>query len=147
MKAKENSRAIQQKFKSYPILLEHAGELNELETEVLKQQRDWLVEVNRTGMSKSYKMVVLKYMLTRGAADWYKSVTAKEESPFFYAYLMEKPYRRDADLSDKQGLSLHDYNEAKVAKLIEKMPMTKWSETSKGLIEFEDGIFVPTSMS
>ena len=143
LKASEDSRAIQQKFKSYPILLEHAGELNELETEVLKQHRDWIIEVNRTGMSKSYKMVVLKYMLTRGAANWYKPVTATEVAPFFHAYLMEKPYRRDADLADKQGLALHDYNEAKVAKLIETMPMTKWSGTSKGLIQFEDGIFAP----
>lgn len=141
LKAKEDSKAIQQKFKSYPILLEHAGELNELEKEVLKQHRDWVIEVNRTGMSKSYKMVVLKYMLTRGPADWYKPVTAKEVAPFFHAYLMEKPYRRDADLADKQGVSLHEYNEAKVAKLIETMPMTKWSSTSKGIIQFEDGIF------
>ena len=143
LKAKEDSRAIQQNFKSYPILQEHAGELNELETEVLKQHRDWIIEVNRTGMSKSYKMVVLKYMLTRGAANWYKPVTAIEVAPFFHAYLMEKPYRRDADLADKQGLSLHAYNEAKVAKLIETMPMTKWSDTSKGLIQFEGGIFAP----
>lgn len=134
LKAKEDSKTIQQKFKSYPILLGHAGELNELETEVLKQHRDWIIEVNRTGMSKSYKMVVLKYMLTRGPADWYKPVTAKEVAPFFHAYVLEKPYRRDTDLADKQGLSLHDYNEAKVAKLIETMPMTKWSGTSKGLI-------------
>ena len=143
LKSNEESKAIQQKFKSYPILLEHAGELNELELDVLQQHRDWLIEVSRTGMNKSYKMVVLKYMLSRGAADWYKPVTAVEVAPFFHAYLMKKPYRRDADLADKQGLSLHDYNEDKVAKLIEKMPMTKWSGTSKGLIIFEDGMFTP----
>lgn len=56
---------------------------------------------------------------------------------------MEKPYRKDADLADKQGLALRTYHEAKVAKLIEKMPMTKWSGTSKGLIEFTDGVFAP----
>ena len=143
LKAKEDSRAIQQKFKTYPILLEHAEELNEVEAEVVKQHKDWLIEVNRTGMNKSYKMVVLNYMLSRGAADWYKPVTAVEVAPFFHVYLMKKPYHRDADLADKQGLALHDYDEAKVAKLIEIMPMTKWSGTSKGLIQFEDGIFSP----
>lgn len=94
-------------------------------------------------MNKSYKMVVLKYMLTKGAADWYKPVTAVEVAPFFHAYLMEKPYRRDADLADKQGVALHTYNQDKVASLIAKMPMTKWSGTSKGLIQFEEGIFDP----
>ncbi|MDW0114360.1 hypothetical protein QT711_14275 [Sporosarcina saromensis] len=88
-------------------------------------------------------MVLLKYMLSRGPADWYKPVTAKEAAPFFHAYLIEKPYRRDADLSDKQGIALHTYNEAGMARLIERMPMTKWSGSSKGLIWFEDGVFVP----
>lgn len=143
LKASEDSNAIKDNFDSYSIFLEYARELNELGTEVLKQHRDWIIEVNTTRMNKSYKMVVLKYMLSRGAANWYKPVTAREVAPFFHAYLMEKPYRRDADLADKQGLTLHEYNEAKVAKLIETMPMTKWSGTSKGLIKFEEGIFAP----
>lgn len=65
-----------------------------------------------------------------------------EAAPFFHAYLMEKPYRRDADLADKRGKSLHVYDEVKVAKLIAEMPMTKWSGSSKGKITFEDGTFV-----
>lgn len=63
LKANEDSRAIQQKFKTYPVLLEHAGELDALEQEVLEQYKEWLIEVNRTLMNKSYKMVLLKYML------------------------------------------------------------------------------------
>ncbi|MDW0115027.1 DEAD/DEAH box helicase family protein [Sporosarcina saromensis] len=143
LKANENATAIQQKFKTYPIMLERAGELTELEAEVLQQHRNWLIEVNRTVMTKSYKMVLLKYMLSRGSADWYKPITAEEAAPFFHAYLTEKPYRMDTDLADKQGLSLRDYDEVKVANLIAKMPMTKWSGSSKGLISFENGIFVP----
>lgn len=49
----------------------------------------------------------------------------------------------DTDLADKQGLSLRDYDEVKVANLISKMPMTKWSGSSKGMISFENGVFVP----
>ncbi|GKV65195.1 MULTISPECIES: DEAD/DEAH box helicase family protein [unclassified Sporosarcina] len=142
LKGKVDSKAIQQKFGTYPVMLEHAGELSELEKDVLAAHRDWLIEVNRTGMTKSYKMVLLKYMLSRGARDWYKPVTPSEAAPFFHAYLMEKPYRRDADLADKRGQALRVYDEDKVAKLIRDMPMTKWSGSSKGKILFEDGVFV-----
>jgi hypothetical protein len=34
-----------------------------------------------------------------------------------------------------------EYSEQKVAKLIEKMPMIKWSGSSKGKVQFLDGIF------
>lgn len=141
LKANEDANAIQQKFKTYPVLLDHAKELSAMEKEVLSQHRDLLIEINKTLMNKSYKMILLKYMLTRGAADWYKPVTPIEVAPFFHAYLMEKPYRRDTDLSDKQGQSLREYDEGKVAKLIATMPMTKWSGSSKGLLVFEDGVF------
>ena len=80
-------------------------------------------------------------MLTRGASDWYQPVTPNEVTPFFHTYLMEKPYRRDTDLSDKQGQSLREYDEGKVAKLIATMPMTKWSGSSKSLFVFEGGVF------
>ncbi|ARK25148.1 DNA helicase [Sporosarcina sp. P37] len=143
LKATEDAKAIQQKFKTYPLLLKYADELNDLEKEVLTQHKDWLIEVNKTTMTKSYKMILLKYMLTRGPANWHQPVTPKEAAPFFHAYLMEKPYRRDADLSDKQGKSLRLYNEEKIAKLIAAMPMTKWSGASKGKIVFEDGMFIP----
>ncbi|PIC64807.1 RNA helicase [Sporosarcina sp. P13] len=143
LKANEDSKAIQQKFKTYPILLQHAGELNALELEVLEQHRDWLIEVNRTGMTKSYKMIVLKYMLSKGPGAWYDPVTPVEVAPFFHGYLMENDYRRDTDLADKTGKSLHVYNEEKVSNLIARMPMTKWSGASKGRILFEDGLFAP----
>ncbi|WP_153733166.1 hypothetical protein [Sporosarcina obsidiansis] len=114
-----------------------------LELEVLNQHKDWLIEVNRTAITKSYKMVVLQYMLSRGSANWHKPVTPVEVAPYFHGYLMEKAYRRDVDLADKRGKTLHIYNEAKTANLIADMPMTKWSGSSKGRFLFEDGVFVP----
>ena len=141
LKANEDAQAIQQKFKTYSILLDYAKELSELEKEVQTQHKDLLIEINKTLMNKSYKMILLKYMLTRGASDWYKPVTPSEVAPFFHEYLMEKPYRRDADLSDRQGQLLREYDEDKVAKLIATMPMTKWSGSSKGLFVFEGDVF------
>ena len=36
------------------------------EQEVFRRYEPWIVEVEKTAMSKSYKMVVLKVMLDRG---------------------------------------------------------------------------------
>src|SRR5690606_26665841 len=61
-----------QEFDSYYGFLMWAGELNERESEVYSRYKDWLIEVERTGMTKSYKMVVLLAMLERGFNNWYQ---------------------------------------------------------------------------
>lgn len=86
-------------------------------------------------------MVVLLAMLERGPEHWYDPITPEEAAPFFHHYLMEKEHRKRIDFSDKASKKLWDYNEAGVSSLISRMPMTKWSESSKGLISFEDGSF------
>ena len=103
--------------------------------------KQWLIETEKTGMAKSYKMVVLLAMLTRGPSDWYKPVSSREIAPFFHQYLMEKEYRKRIDFSDKASKKLWDYDEKGVSKLIATMPMTKWSGSSKGLISFENDLF------
>lgn len=130
-----------QEFDSYYGFLMWAGELNERESEVYSRYKDWLIEVERTGMTKSYKMVVLLAMLERGFNNWYQPVTAREVAPFFHQYLMEKEYRKRIDFSDQNTKRLWEYDERGVSKLISTMPMTKWSGTSKGLISFENDIF------
>ncbi|MFV8829539.1 DEAD/DEAH box helicase family protein [Alkalihalobacterium sp. APHAB7] len=130
-----------QEFKSYAGFLYWANELHETEEDVFKAYETWLQEVERTGMNKSYKMVVLSYMLSCGLEKWTSPVTPEEVAPYFHNYLTEKEYRKRIDFSDKQGKRLWDYDETKVAKLIADMPMTKWSGSSKGLLSFEDGVF------
>jgi hypothetical protein len=46
-------------------------------------------------------MVLLKAMLERGPADWYKPITASEVAPFFHAYLTSEEYRKRIDFSGK----------------------------------------------
>ena len=48
-------------------------------------------------------------------------------------YLTEKPYRAAIDEID--------VDLKKVKSLIERMPMTKWSGSSKGLLTFKDKVF------
>lgn len=138
LKGQSESIHYRQEFKSYIGFLNWAEELTEQEKVVFQKYEDWLVEVEKTGMAKSYKMVMLLAMLERGTTDWYKAVTPEEVAPFFHSYLTETNYRKQIDFSDKETKALWDYNEPKVSRLISKMPMSKWSGSSKGLVRFED---------
>ncbi len=59
--AKGCVRSVQdvEEFKTYPVMLEHAGELSELEKGVLAEHREWLIEVNRTGFLAFAAAIVL----------------------------------------------------------------------------------------
>jgi hypothetical protein len=92
-------------------------------------------------MAKSYKMVLLLAMLERGASSWWRPVTAREAAGFFHGYYMGKEYRKRIDFSDAGTRRLWAYDEARVARKIEDMPMEKWSGSAKGLVRFEDGRF------
>jgi superfamily II DNA or RNA helicase/HKD family nuclease len=141
LKANADSKAIKEFHKSYPGFLYNIGELNEQEEAVFKKHANWFNEVEKTGMIKSYKMVVLKYMLERGPDQWAKSITPVKAAPFFHDYLTSKEYRKRIDFSDKQGKKLWQYDEKAIAKLIADMPMTKWSSSGKGLVAFDGNQF------
>ncbi|WP_110113193.1 DEAD/DEAH box helicase family protein [Bacillus sp. CGMCC 1.16541] len=138
---KEPAIAYKQEFKSYVGFLAWANELSELEEEVFQLYESWLVEVEKTGMTKSYKMIVLKGMLERGKEKWLTPITPQEVAPFFHTYLTEKNYRKKIDFSDKSLQKLWEYDEEKISKLIAKMPMTKWSGSSNGIVTFENSEF------
>lgn len=141
--ANTDSRIVKQEFKSWFGLLAYADELDEAEQDVWLNHKDWLIEVERTGMTKSYKMVVLSYMLSKGEGHWLDPITPQEAAPYFHQYLTEKDYRLKTDFSDAQGKRLREYNEKAVSDLIARMPMTKWSGSAKeGLVSFNEGIFI-----
>ena len=121
---------VKKEFGSYVGMLKEVGELTDQELEAFEQYKDWLEEVEKTAMNKSYKMVLLKYMLSRGVDHWHEPVKAVEVAPFFAEYLTAKEYRRKVDVIDTDL--------KKLAFLIERMPMTKWSGSSKGKITFEN---------
>ncbi|WP_372869440.1 DEAD/DEAH box helicase family protein, partial [Planomicrobium okeanokoites] len=139
--AHTDSRIVKQEFKSWFGLLAYADELDETEQDVWLKYKNWLIEVERTGMTKSYKMVVLSYMLSKGENHWLEPISPQEAAPYFHQYLTEKDYRLKTDFSDEQGKRLKEYNEKAVSDLIARMPMTKWSGSAKdNLVTFgEDG--------
>ena len=123
---------IAREFGSYIGMLKQAEELTAEEIEAFEKHEQLLVEIEKTAMTKSYKMVLLKSMFERGAVNWPKAITASEIATFFAQYLAD-PTRSRIDAIDS--------DDKKVISLIEKMPMTKWSGSSKGLLYFEDSKF------
>ncbi|WLD94462.1 DEAD/DEAH box helicase family protein [Alkalihalobacillus sp. AL-G] len=136
-----NSREYKQEFKSYTGFLKWANELYEQEATVYTRYENWLKEVESTGMAKSYKMIVLLYMLNQGIDQWTNPVTPNEVAPFFHQYLTEKDFRKKIDFSDKNSQRMWEYDQNKVSKLISDMPMSKWAGSSKGLVSFIEGTF------
>ncbi|UCZ54991.1 DEAD/DEAH box helicase family protein [Bacillus shivajii] len=129
----ENSDAIYKEFKSYVGFLNWAEELTDNEQKAYLEGEAWIKEVERvffSKVSKSYKMVVLQYMLNRGQNEWLEPVTPKEVAPYFFDYYTENEYRRKIDFNDKdkQNLTANDIDE--VAKLIARMPMSRFSDIS-----------------
>ncbi|WP_438317214.1 DEAD/DEAH box helicase family protein [Sporosarcina sp. FA9] len=141
LKADADSRSIKQEFGSYPGLLGYAGELSVLELDAFEKYKKWFQEATGTGMTKSYKMVVLHYMLSRGRDNWLDSATPEDIAPYFHQYLTEKEYRLNTDFSDKQGKELRRFDEKKITSLLIRMPLTKWSGSSKGLVTFQEDVF------
>ncbi|MCO0597777.1 DEAD/DEAH box helicase family protein [Peribacillus butanolivorans] len=141
LKGASDSLQYRQEFSSYYGFLEYAKELSENESEIFHRYEQWLVEVEKTGMAKSYKMVVLLAMLERGDDSWFNQITSEEAAPFFHSYLTETEYRKQIDFADKSSRKLWHYDKDGVSKLISTMPMSKWSGSSKGLISYEDDIF------
>lgn len=141
LKGATDSPQYRQEFNSYFGFLKRAEELNEREIEIFDRYENWLVEVEKTGMAKSYKMDVLLAMIKRGQLDWFEPISLKDAAPFFHHYLMKKEHRKRIDFSDKGAKNLWDYNEKGVRKLISTTPMTKWSGSSKGLISYENDPF------
>ncbi|MFU2014263.1 DEAD/DEAH box helicase family protein [Peribacillus butanolivorans] len=141
LKGNSDSPQYRQEFSSYYGFLEYARELSENESEIFHKYEQWLEEVEKTGMAKSYKMVVLLAMLERGDDSWFNPITSREAAQFFHNYLTETEYRKQIDFADKSSKKLWNYDEDGVSKLIATMPMSKWSGSSKGLISYEDDIF------
>lgn len=142
LQAKVEGEKVEEEFDSYIGMLEHAGELTDLESAVWQKYKKWFLEIEKTKMTKSYKFVLLFAMLARGVNDWNNSITPEEAAPSFYGYLMAEDYRMNKDLNDKQGLKVREYKESRVASLIARMPMTMWSGSAKdNLISFKDRVF------
>lgn len=123
---------VAKEFGSYVGMLKEAGELSESEQEAFEFSKELLVEIEKTGMTKSYKMVLLKAMLQRGKENWFKAINVVEVAPFFKQYLSIPSHR---------NIDPIELDIKKVESLIRRMPMTKWAVSSKGMTNFQNDEF------
>jgi superfamily II DNA or RNA helicase/HKD family nuclease len=131
-----------QEFGSYFEFLYRFNELTEEEENIFERHKEWLYEVEKTVMNKSYKMVLLLAMLQRGPLKWEKPITPQEVAPFFHQYLTTEKYRYQTEARDKQTKQLlAQYEEEKIARLLLDMPMKKWSGSSKEFAFMEQDKF------
>ena len=68
--ANADSKTVKQEFGSYIGMLAYADELADKEKDTWLKYKHWLLEAEKTGMTKSYKMVVLSYLLSKGSEHW-----------------------------------------------------------------------------
>ncbi|WP_127586126.1 DEAD/DEAH box helicase family protein [Paenibacillus koleovorans] len=141
LQGRADSREYRFEFGSLVGFLSWGELLSERESLIYHKYESWLRDVEETEMAKSYKMIVLLYMLERGADHWTNPVTPQEVAVFFYNFLMEKEYRKRIDFSDKKSMQLWSYNALKVSQLIASMPMSKWGSAMDGMTRFENGVF------
>ncbi|MFD2043086.1 DEAD/DEAH box helicase family protein [Ornithinibacillus salinisoli] len=132
-----NSKEYLQAFGGYFAFLNEYGQLSTHEAEVYQKHYPWLNKVEKEQMSKSYKMVVLQFLLEKGPGQWFKSVAPEEIAPYFHHFYMERTYRKQADFSNKNTKKFWDYNEKGVVKLLSDMPLSKWG--GKDELVFFDG--------
>lgn len=133
----EFSREYRQAFGGYFAFLNEFEELTAAEKPIYNTYYNWFNKLEKEQMTKSYKMVVLEYLLQKGPRDWYEPVTPNEVAPYFHHFYMSKEYRKQADFSNQNTKRLWEYNEDKTASLIAKMPMSKW--VGKDQLIFFDG--------
>lgn len=136
-----DTSSVRREYGSYFNLIQEAGDLTNHEENLLRNYRCWFMEVEKTSMTKSYKMTLLHCMLQRGPTDWYKPIAALEVASCFYDFLWEKKYRRDIDFTPAQQIKFATFDERKVAKHIEDNPMKFWGGKVDGLVKFEDKKF------
>ncbi|OZU89633.1 DNA helicase [Virgibacillus indicus] len=135
-----NSKEYRQAFGGYFAFLNEYGELTDHESDIYRKHYRWFNKVEKEQMSKSYKMVILQFLLDKGPNEWLNSITPEDTASYFHQFYMEKSYRRNTDFSNKNTKKLWNYDEAKIAKLIADMPMSKWVGKDE-LVYFEDNQF------
>ncbi|MFS0574105.1 DEAD/DEAH box helicase family protein [Sporosarcina sp. 179-K 3D1 HS] len=141
LKTATDTKAVRDEFGSYPGMLDYANEMNELEVAVFQKYQAWFKEVEHTSMTKSFKMVLLKFLLSRGADNWYESTTPTDAALFFQHYFTSKEYRLNKDISEKMNDIYITSNQKEIANHIAGTSMKYWDRPETGFTSFQNKIF------
>lgn len=103
--------------------LSRIDELNSEESALYEDARSLLHEAEYTDMTKSYKMIVLLIMLSRGVEGWLQPLRASEAARSFYDFINAESYRQQIDGMTKDFQS--PFNQQKLERLLLRMPFDK----------------------
>lgn len=116
-----DSHWVQQQYGSYIGMLSVMGDLDDREQSAYYVNRVWLEGLEKTRMTKSYKVVLLKSMLARGE-KWSAPIPTEEAAPFVYNYLHSETYRHvDCDTRELRT----EFNLRRVSALLIREPMIR----------------------
>ncbi|TVX99398.1 DEAD/DEAH box helicase family protein [Paenibacillus cremeus] len=136
----ESIGALKEKYHTYPGFSKTSG-LSVKEEKVYSEKQAWFQTLEKTGMQKSYKMVLLLSILRRGPRRWLDMISPLDVAVDFHSYLTDDEVRKQIDFSDKTGKGLWDFNAYKTAQLIADNPMNALANTGKEYFRFEKGQF------
>ena len=125
------SDTVHQTFYSYFGMLQKAGELTSEESDTYEKYKEWLNIAEKTDMKKSYKMVLLSYMLSRGIDKWNYPVKSEEAVGYYFNFLSSRA-------STKKEIQFKTIKRAKSH--LEDNPMTHWPDSNSKIISYENGV-------
>ncbi len=131
-----NPRATRQGFGSWFGFVQSMGGLSEAELAVWRANESFFTELEKTRMVKSYKMVVLQALLSRGV---FPGELGIEE--------LTRAFRKIALRSAKlqQDVGAHLESEGKLLNMLKENPIRAWcggkGTGGRSYFQYEDGIF------
>lgn len=135
-----NCNLIVEQFKSYPAFLIWMNEATEEQQAAYLIGEQWLQLMEKTSLTKSYKLVLLLAMLERGPNQWTTPVSLESLAPFFHKYLTTREYRSRAEFSQRTTKRYAGpYVEKDIVDLIKKQPAYYLPSSFQGLIQYQNG--------
>lgn len=133
LKATFDSRLIHTEFQSFPRMLAFLNELTREEEKVMEEFDDLLMDINRTSMSKSYKMALLQALLQRGPSNWYRPIQVEQLSEQLLQDYRAKKYKQLIEKKD-----FHQMTPQQMTQLMLKNPVHFWSHHKNSFLKVEE---------
>ncbi|MNS14895.1 UvrABC system protein B [compost metagenome] len=121
-------RAYRQEFRSWFKFLSGLDRLSPVEIALEQEAGGFLLELEKTQMTKSYKMVVLKVLLERAELFGTLSIEALVEG--FRAFFVTNP-KHARDLMGTDVAAIADVSDAQLRAYIERNPLAAWTNAGK----------------
>lgn len=106
------------------------GDLDELEQQVVASLKDWLKSVETTSLNKSYKMVVLRVLLSQSA--FFEPVELPKFAKQCRRYMLEHPILQRDLLEGKHAVDHQNASDEEWTAWWIKWPIDRWLDEQNG---------------